>query len=574
MRSILTLTNNLNYLKSTNEKIIVLDKIYDLKKIEDLNYKNIHVIQNKCKDKKELIDTFEYCNNIYVKLLKDLTIELNRIHGLKKNIESWEVIIGKWLLEFIYICHKNFLLCQKALKENQFEKIIMIEPNSYSLHVGDTEDFSWATNDSSWNLCLNSKIVEFLNSDKNKIYIKPNQKSFIRKKNKIGKFNYFVKIIFKFINKLFKFKKIVLIYSSSFKFLEEKKIEVSLGQLPRFWPRENLKINFFDKNLRKELYFKKKTDDKFLNFLRFSLPDAIPLYILESFEDINKQMKNMNFPINPSKVFTCYGYAYDEIFKYFLSDIVEKKIPIFIGQHGNNYFTTIYSKHHRELNHPYKFISWGVSNEKKNIFAGFNFNTCGKVIDYNPQGKLLIVTQAVGVSISPFERNIKNEKNAETVCNLINSLNAKKEFIELKLHYTHKQMFDGFYFNRYYKNLNVKKNFHDNIFKLLKKSRLVFFNYDSTGLLENLSLNIPSVCLWHDTYSHLNEDYVKKYKKLVEAKILFEDFDQLLDHINKYWDNIDQWWLSTRTQKIIKEFNNNFNINNQNYKNLTNILKK
>jgi putative transferase (TIGR04331 family) len=573
MSSILTLTNNLNYLKSTNEKIIVLDKIYDLKKIEDLNYKNIHVIQNKCKDKKELIDTFEYCNNIYVKLLKDLTIELNRIHGLKKNIESWEVIIGKWLLEFIYICHKNFLLCQKALKENQFEKIIMIEPNSYSLHVGDTEDFSWATNDSSWNLCLNSKIVEFLNSDKNKIYIKPNQKSFIRKKNKIGKFNYFVKIIFKFINKLFKFKKIVLIYSSSFKFLEEKKIEVSLGQLPRFWPRENLKINFFDKNLRKELYFKKKTDDKFLNFLRFSLPDAIPLYILESFEDINKQMKKMNFPINPSKVFTCYGYAYDEIFKYFLSDIVEKKIPIFIGQHGNNYFTTIYSKHHRELNHPYKFISWGVSNEKKNIFAGFNFNTCGKVIDYNPQGKLLIVTQAVGVSISPFERNIKNEKNAETVCNLINSLNAKKEFIELKLHYTHKQMFDGFYFNRYYKNLNVKKNFHDNIFKLLKKSRLVFFNYDSTGLLENLSLNIPSVCLWHDTYSHLNEDYVKKYKKLVEAKILFEDFDQLLDHINKYWDNIDQWWLSTRTQKIIKEFNNNFNINNQNYKNLTNILK-
>ena len=573
MSSILTLTNNLNYLKSTNEKIIVLDKIYDLKKIEDLNNKNIHVIQNKCKDKKELIDTFEYCNNIYIKLLKDLTIELNRIHGLKKNIESWEVIIGKWLLEFIYICHKNFLLCQKALKENQFEKIIMIEPNSYSLHVGDTEDFSWATNDSSWNLCLNSKIVEFLNSDKNKIYIKPNQKSFIRKKNKIGKFNYFVKIIFKFINKLFKFKKIVLIYSSSFKFFEEKKIEVSLGQLPRFWPRENLKINFFDKNLRKELYFKKKTDDKFLNFLRFSLPDAIPLYILESFEDINKQMKKMNFPINPSKVFTCYGYAYDEIFKYFLSDIVEKKIPIFIGQHGNNYFTTIYSKHHRELNHPYKFISWGVSNEKKNIFAGFNFNTCGKVIDYNPQGKLLIVTQAVGVSISPFERNIKNEKNAETVCNLINSLNAKKEFIELKLHYTHKQMFDGFYFNRYYKNLNVKKNFHDNIFKLLKKSRLVFFNYDSTGLLENLSLNIPSVCLWHDTYSHLNEDYVKKYKKLVEAKILFEDFDQLLDHINKYWDNIDQWWLSTRTQKIIKEFNNNFNINNQNYKNLTNILK-
>ena len=68
MGSILTLTNNLNHLKSTNEKIIVLDKIYDFKKNEDLNYKNIQVIQNKYKDKKELIDTYEYCNNIYIKL--------------------------------------------------------------------------------------------------------------------------------------------------------------------------------------------------------------------------------------------------------------------------------------------------------------------------------------------------------------------------------------------------------------------------------------------------------------------------------------------------------------------------
>ena len=68
MGSILTLTNNLNHLKSTNEKIIVLDKIYDFKKNEDLNYKNIQVIQNKYKDKKELIDTYEYCNIIYIKL--------------------------------------------------------------------------------------------------------------------------------------------------------------------------------------------------------------------------------------------------------------------------------------------------------------------------------------------------------------------------------------------------------------------------------------------------------------------------------------------------------------------------
>jgi len=194
MSSILTLTNNLSYLKSTNKKIIVLDKIYDLKKNEDLNYKNIQVIQNKYKDKKELIDTYEYCNNIYIKLLKDLTIELNRTHGLKKNTESWEVIIGKWLLEFIYICHKNFVLCEKILSEEKLSYIIMINSEDYSLHIKETEDLSWATRDSDWNLSLNSKIINFLGVDAEKKNIEIINKKF-KKKKKIKNIFFIKKII-------------------------------------------------------------------------------------------------------------------------------------------------------------------------------------------------------------------------------------------------------------------------------------------------------------------------------------------------------------------------------------------
>ena len=116
MNCIFTLTNNLSYLKSTNDKIIALDKIYELKKDQNFNQKNIQIIQNKPKDKGELIEVYEYCNIIYKKLLEDLSLELNRIHGLK-NPDSWEVIIGKWLLGFIYISYNNFTLCKKILSK-------------------------------------------------------------------------------------------------------------------------------------------------------------------------------------------------------------------------------------------------------------------------------------------------------------------------------------------------------------------------------------------------------------------------------------------------------------------------
>ena len=64
MNSIFSLTNNLSYLKSTNDKIIALDKIYSLEKNLNFNHKNIQIIQNKPKDKKKLIEVYDYCNII------------------------------------------------------------------------------------------------------------------------------------------------------------------------------------------------------------------------------------------------------------------------------------------------------------------------------------------------------------------------------------------------------------------------------------------------------------------------------------------------------------------------------
>ena len=50
---------------------------------------------------------------------------------------------------------------------------------------------------------------------------------------------------------------------------------------------------------------------------------------------------------------------------------------------------------------------------------------------------------------------------------------------------------------KYYLSIIKKKfNLHgtsSNYYELLKKTRLVLFNYDSSGFYENLTLNIPSV---------------------------------------------------------------------------------
>ena len=65
------------------------------------------------------------------------------------------------------------------------------------------------------------------------------------------------------------------------------------------------------------------------------------------------------------------------------------------------------------------------------------------------------------------------------------------------------------------------------------------------------------------------------YQYLVDAKILFLDLDESIRHLNKYWNNIDEWWLDKNTQEKIKLFNEQLNIvpNKNPLKSLSEILK-
>ena len=94
-------------------------------------------------------------------------------------------------------------------------------------------------------------------------------------------------------------------------------------------------------------------------------------------------------------------------------------------------------------------------------------------------------------------------------------------------------------------------------------SRLVCFNYDSTGFLENLNYNIPSIAIWDNTFNHINENFEKKYELLLEANIIFNNEKELINHVENNWENVYEWWNSKKVQTSINEFNKNLNKSGQ-----------
>jgi putative transferase (TIGR04331 family) len=89
-----------------------------------------------------------------------------------------------------------------------------------------------------------------------------------------------------------------------------------------------------------------------------------------------------------------------------------------------------------------------------------------------------------------------------------------------------------------------------NIFKVIPKNRLTVYSYDSTGILENLSLNLPTVCFWYEGLDDLLLDAIPYYELLIDAKIVHLSPESAAEHIRKYWNNIDEWWGSESVQSV------------------------
>jgi putative transferase (TIGR04331 family) len=96
------------------------------------------------------------------------------------------------------------------------------------------------------------------------------------------------------------------------------------------------------------------------------------------------------------------------------------------------------------------------------------------------------------------------------------------------------------------------------IWELYAQSRLVVFSYDSTGLLETLALNIPTLCFWQDEFDHLLPNAMPYYEMLRGAGIIVDSPEQAAKHVALYWGDIEKWWGSEKVQSARELFSEQY----------------
>ena len=392
-----------------------------------------------------------------------------------------------------------------------------------------------------------------------------------KKKFELNKSLNFLSSIYSPLQKLLSNQR-VLFFKTYLPFLEEKKLEIKFNSIPTIYRPNNFSFEPINLKLRSELNFFKSNCDDFESFVRKILNKALPISILESFNGILKSAIK-KFPKNPKIIFTSNAFDLDEEFKLFVAFQIEKGAKYFVGQHGGSYFTWPDGNFRVEAQTSDKFFSWGYTN-KKNIVPLFNINSVKKKNYFNSEGTLTVIMRSFGYRASPFNRYIENEIDINNTKEILNSLNQsiqKKTLI--RFHSSHKTR--GKILTReILKNKFMKFDFGKINYKKIKDdTRIFFFNYDSTGLLENLATNTPSISYWTQNLERFDKEFQKKYEFLIEANILFKEKKDLIIHLEKNWSNLGKWWFSEKTQNLIAHFNKDFNLETKNLKHL-NILKK
>ena len=507
----------------------------------------------------------EYVENLSSQLLKELTDALNAFHNTNHSLRYWQIVLGHWLKRYVGTTFNRYFTLEQTIEDHEVSGTTVFDATDYRLATNDSLTFILACNDDVWNHVLYAKILDVFGNVRTEMDSAPLQgiSDFVQEGNyKVARRPGVKRFILSAVNyilpKLSR-KCDAFIINSYLQLKEEAKLQLSLGQCPQLWRSPARKNVVLDPERRRRFGIDAENYTGFERFVRSQLGEFIPICYLEGYDQLVQQAKSLPWPVEPRFIFTSNNFDTDEIFKVWAGSKAEEGVPYFTGQHGNNYGTHFYAgiSTWPERSTADKFFTWGWSDGSPNVVPAFNFKTAGLNSNrFNREGGLLLIEVCPPHLVTPwdnyFEFAIYQEEQFRFAAALPPAIQQK---LTVRLHYAYR------YFRWSDEHRWKDRSPHTqietgatNIRELIAQSRLVVHSYDSTGILETLALNIPTLCFWHGGLDQLLPSAKPYYELLRNAGILANSPEHAAELVSLHWDNVSEWWGSRKAQNARKSF--------------------
>ncbi len=503
----------------------------------------------------------DYVKALSSKLLIELTVTLNAFHNTNHTPRYWNILLGHWLQRYVAVCFNRYFTIEQALISYKVTSTTVFDSADDVLATSDSLSFIRACDDDVWNNMLYARVLQHIVCKDVKldfVHIKHEEDS-KQEQNSETVHSLSIKQLIKAVG-YYIFPRLskntdAFIINSYFPKLQEIKLQLLLGQCPQLWKSPVLNAVSIDIEMRRKLIISSEFHVGFKQFVRDLLPDVIPACYLEGYVNLGRQVESLPWPSKPKFIFTSNCFDTDEVFKAWTGLKVEQGVPYFTGQHGN------YQAWPSLLNSPEmvscdKFFTWGWANENTKNIPAFAFKIANRPRKTKPDGGLLLIELCAPHLLTSgdvyYEFGIYQEQQ---FC-FVEALPEKiQNELTVRLHGGWRRMrwSDDKRWGDRMPSVHLEVGVAP-IHTLIAKSRLVVHSYDSTGILESLASNIPTLCFWDGGLDHLPPSAKPYYELLRGAGILADSPEHAALLIVEYWDDIDGWWKSEQVQNARRLF--------------------
>jgi putative transferase (TIGR04331 family) len=516
-----------------------------------------NVLNDPWSDRHSRYNAFKYKEEIYTRLILELTNALNKHHGVDYSVRYWTIICGPWLRQFINRIH-HFWSCLEKIDDKKAVNLEVPNLNFEDVVPQSIVDYNVISRTRLWNQFVIGEIASRIGITLTRTEDFAYAKETPQEGPKQSIVNKIIITLIKSLRILGK-KEVVLLSTNCNWFLKLK-LMIKLRET-LYFVDENFKLPLFVYNheLRHDLSqvfqsgsFNSKMFEKCLvDMIALNLPKSY----LEGYDDIKKLANHCGLPDNPKVILATWTIP-SEIFKIYAATKIENGSKLCLLSHGNE--CHLYSDfHNHELEVCDRYFTWGWIGHSAKHFLGFCQHTNKKVKTTGKEFSLLLILTEIQrhieylASVPSYEQYIKEyisdqidfisflDPSLLSILNVRlaeNHSSAAKEKIE--------KQFPELRFSYRNEDLN----------KLTYESKILVISYNQTSLIQALVANKPTVVFFRRESHEMSSPSDDVYKALQACGIFHDTPFSAAKQINEVWNDVDIWWQSPQVRLAVSMY--------------------
>lgn len=510
----------------------------------------------------KLYEDYQYLKNFHERLLQDLTVQLNQIHGVDHSLRYWRILLGPWLGYFTQMLFDRWESIQQAVRQYDLSETIVLTGKEETLVPNDMADFSRLFVGDEWNHSLYAAILQQYTpvncimqarQDLDGTPVVPQETNWNRwaKRKLAAWYARAASVLTRQRDAFF--------LATYLPFREEMRLHRRLGQVPQLW-RSVLPIRIAVEGNRRKWSVNGTNHSDFEECARTLIPRQIPTVYLEGYDQLVEQAASLPWPKKPKLIWTSNSHNSDDVFKVWAAEKVEYGSLLLIGQHGGHYGLGRWSfDEDHETTISDRYLSWGWSetgNSKIKPVGQLKAKQPLKIRHAEQSGVLLVTTVVPRFSYWMYSIMVSRQwlDYFSDQCAFVGNLPAHiRDVLTVRL-YAHDYGWN--HASRWrdcFPSLRLDDG-HSNINDLICQSRLYISTYNATTYLESFTMNVPTIIFWNSNHWELRDSAIPYFEDLKRVGIFHETPESAARHVAAIWDDVDAWWTSSVVQKELERF--------------------